>query len=195
MKIKFQKVRFVSAEIILVIFISIIFFNCEDLFINPSPIKTQVNLIKNPSFEINNKPSFSYWSTITGFVGFSNDTPTPISLWSAKLNSVDPRILAPIPGNQLYQTIKLPKDKKIYNFSFWAKLDSSYGGTARIIDYKSSAINNINSVIINDSSWKKYTVTDTLSSSTADSITIQFWGGNSLSRGNLLIDICVLTTK
>ncbi len=178
--------------ILLLLVSSVSLFSCDDLFTNPQLVQT--NLLKNSTFEIGNNPSFAHWRTISFFHGFSKDTPDMFCKWSASLNTFDPRSAKPIPLVQLYQTVKIPAGRKIYTLSFWAKLDNAGGGVARIIynNYTSEK-----SIIIKDSTWKSYSLVDTISAASNDSVTVQFWGGYSYTprSGRLLVDVCHLTAR
>ena len=182
-KIDFRR----TTIIILTVLITVPILGCNDLFTNPQG--GQNNLLRNPTFEIGSNLSFKNWETISFFIGFSKDTPNRFCKWSAKLNTFNPLSLMPV-AFQLYQTVKLPAGKKVYNFSFWAKEDSGYDGEAKIVNN-----NFIKTITVNDSAWNNYSIIDTINTVSGDSVTVEFFGGysNSYNGGKLLVDICYLT--
>ncbi len=173
-----------------------LFFGCQNSPTEPPVRFVAENIIMNPSFEdYYSQPTLIYWDT-TVSVKYSNDTPPLGGNWSAKLSTYDHRFLNPIfISPLLFQNIQLPKGSHIFTFSFWGKLDSSNYCEADLQIFKSDSCIT-KSVYVCESFWKQYTISDTLFSTSADSVSIVFWPGDSIfGKGNVLVDLCSLTAK
>ncbi|MCL5029694.1 MAG: hypothetical protein M1480_11845 [Bacteroidetes bacterium] len=182
--------------ITIIVFVSLLpffFFSCLDS--SPSEMIPDINLLNNPSFELNGQPTLTGWDTTASFVNFSRDVPADGGIWSAELGTTDQRFLYPIGPSQLYQEVKLPAGKSIIEFSFWGRLYNSKHDEVDLRLFNSDT-SVINIIYIKAASWTNYTLTDTLKTTTADTAEVIFWSGDSIyGLGKVHVDECSLTAR
>ncbi|MBM3436987.1 MAG: hypothetical protein FJY07_12315 [Bacteroidetes bacterium] len=137
--------------------------------------------ISNPSFEINNNPSLDGWSANNSSI-FSNDVPPGGGNWSIMLSADwDPE-------NYVQTSVHLDGGAYRYKLSTWAKKQGEGGAVCLLLNnaYRKS-------IAVTDTTWNIYTITDTISASAGDNLTIELWGGYSqLSMGTTFFDLCTL---
>jgi len=174
----------------------IVFNSCNSSLTGPALTSDQINLLKNPSFELNGKPTLEGWETTIASPGFSNDTPNKLSNWSVYIRTFNPFSLSTIPLTELYQKVKLQSGAYIYTFSCWVKMDSAENGRADLIEYKSDNSRKMKSVKISNAFWANYSVTDTISSNAIDSVQVNIFGGYETgSNSKMLVNFCSLTAR
>lgn len=139
----------------------VIFSSCKD-DVN-SPGNTDNNLISNPSFENMGNPSLEGWQT-QGTINFFQDVPPEGGSYSIGINSEWG------PSDYAAYTIPAQKNKKIYNFSCWAKTKTLPAEIS--ISLVRDSILSTKSIVVADTVWTKYTIVDSLNISEGDSIRI-----------------------
>ncbi len=170
---------------------SVAFFSCNDLFTNPQSGGN--NLLKNPSFEMNGKPSLKYWSfrdtSNLHLVQFSNDMPTKDGTNSVILNTTQPY---PLSWCSICQSIPLSNGKHVYKFSCWAKNEGISGNV--YIFFKNKNIDEIKydkQIEIKDTIWTNYSILDTINAGKTDSAIVVLSGGSSeLLPGKTYFNYC-----
>ncbi len=161
----------------------------------PSEMIPVINLLNNPSFELNEQPTLTGWDTTASFVNFSRDVPTDGGTWSAELGTTDQRFLYPGRPLKLYQYIKIPNGKTIIEFTFWGRLYNSNHDEVDLRVFNSDT-SVIKIIYIKAASWTNYTLTDTLKTTTADTAEVIFWSGDSIyGLGKVHVDECYLTAQ
>lgn len=173
----------------------------------PTQSSTLQNLIANPSFEVSAQASASNWycsyssplilkplnSCISQQSGndslykFTKDAPTAGGQWSLFLKGYSQS-----PPTQAYTFITGQSGTNIYQLTFMAKTMDYSGGSKIYIQI----LNQNNSQLLihaNTSQWKQYTLTDTLTTSSQDTIKVMFeCGGPGLAWGSFLFDLIEL---
>ncbi len=165
---------------------------------NPVGPAESYNLILNPDFSINGKPSTDNWNltnpTLTKFV--SDFPPFNIVKWSLALKTVEGKYTNFIALGKASQNVKLLKGNHIYRFSFWGKNDSLNPGGAEILVSSGDSLKYYKDVTITSPYWKRYCIIDTLSSDQFSSIEVRLLGGPTLGdTGNTLFALCRLTAN
>lgn len=169
-----MKNRFI---IVMIITFGMLHFSCKETTVEPT---TPVNEISNPSFEVDGKPSIAGWSqSDTSFIKFSGDVPPGGGNWSVSIETIwgTSRIRTNIqPDNGTHR----------YYLSTWSKIQG-VGGEIYLI------LNNTvrKKIFVADTIWNVYTIIDTISAKSGDTITIQLSGGFSqLRTGKTYFDLC-----
>jgi hypothetical protein len=151
------------------------------------------NLIKNSSFEKFFRPSLNGWwaNTIdTAFIRFSRDVPEGGGHYSISLRNE-----WSFPGTITY-TIAPPTGTHRYQLFAWGK--AIRAGSIRV-GGDMSIINKIYDDVyilrkwyhFSDTTWAYATLTDTLTTSSADSVLIELRGNiDQISAGYVLFDLC-----
>ncbi len=162
----------------------------EDSITNPQIDHVCNNLLLNSSFEINNSPSYKFWrANSPAYIDFSEDTPPEDGQWAISLPAEWG------PPISLSQSIKTIRGNNIYVLSFYAKLEG-IGGMGVLGLQNSDTIIVSKQIGVNDTSWVKYTISDTISSTQWDTIFVALNGGISqLVQGRTYFDLCVLESK
>ena len=178
-----MKIRFLLPTFVLLLF-AILSSRCSDSIIAPD---NKNNLIPNPSFELNGVSSAAFWSVnMPSLVNFTNDTPQGGGNWAVTIDVLWGS------GNDVITTILIPEGTHIYQFSFWSKY-SSKPGYAEILLSAQDSLSQINRIIVDSRSWKKYSILDTITSVSSDSLQIKLSGGYSnLLPGETYFDLCTL---
>jgi hypothetical protein len=170
--------KIIIISILSIISCVIIYIGCtKESSISP---KVDVNLLKNPSFELNGDCSFDSWFDIPkgdseGFFlpfEFSNDVPKGGGTCSV--------VLYPEWGfiYILSQTIPANIGNHTYEFSLWAKM-KGIGGGAVIYKKHLDSLILIESIQVTDTVWSKYSVINSLKCEIGDSLVISVAGGYS----------------
>jgi hypothetical protein len=126
-------------------------------------------------------------------INFSNDVPPGGGKWSIYID-----IYTFLPPTFLYdkcQVVKPLSGKHVYTFSFWGKF-KTIPGEGILYTFKGDSIATAWHVRMRDTSWTKYSLTDTISSIQADSIMVKLYQGS----GEVIIarsyfDLCSLTAR
>jgi hypothetical protein len=178
-----MKKRFLLPSFVLLLF-ALLFSRCSDSIIAP---ENESNLIPNPSFELDGISSVAFWFVnMPSLVNFTNDTPpgggnsaiTIDVLWGS--------------GNDVISTILIPEGTHIYKFSFWSKY-SNNPGYAEILLATQDSLSQINRTIVDTESWENYSILDTITSVSGDSLQIKLSGGFShIAPGKSYFDLCTL---
>ena len=157
---------------------------CSDSIISPI---NENNLIPNPSFELNGVSTVAFWFVnMPSLVNFTNDTPPNGGNWAISIDVLWGS------GNDVITTIKIPEGTNIYKFSFWSKYSNKPGYAELLLDAQDS-LYQINRIIVDSESWKNYSILDTISSVSGDSLQIKLSGGfSNIVPGNTYFDLCTL---
>ena len=179
---------------ILLLFISINLMRCS----NPVEPAVSSNLLLNPSFSFNGKPSLANWDVMNASLEyFSPDFPLfpPSSVkWSLAMHTLEAQNANFIALGMVSQNVKLLNGKHVYTLSFWAKNDSINSGGGEIQVPDAGAWKYDKGVNVLSSSWSKYYIVDTLSSDQFSSVKIILLGGPTYGKkGNTLFAQCRLT--
>jgi len=145
------------------------------------------NLIINPSFEENGDSSLTDWFVnMPSLVNFTNDTPPNGGNWALTID-----VLWGI-GNIVTSTVNIPPGTHIYKFSFWSKYFVK-SGYANLSSVTTDSIYIINHIQINSDIWTKYSMIDTITSNSKDSLRVTLSGGffNTLP-GNTFFDLLTI---
>ena len=145
------------------------------------------NLIINPSFEKDGDLSLAGWNAkIPSTVNFTKDTPPNGGNWALTID-----VLWGI-GNIVTSTVNIPPGTHIYKFSFWSKYFVK-SGYANLSSVTTDSIYIINHIQINSDIWTKYSMIDTITSNSKDSLRVTLSGGffNTLP-GNTFFDLLTI---
>ncbi len=145
------------------------------------------NLIANPSFEENGDSSLAGWFVnMPSLVNFTNDTPPNGGNWTITIDVLWGS------GNDVITTVKIPEGTNIYKFSFWSKY-SNNPGYAEILLVAQDSVSQINRTYADSESWENYSILDTITSASGDSLQIKLSGGFShIAPGKTYFDLCTL---
>ena len=155
------------------------------------------NLISNSSFEQGDSASLYGWHRLIPpsipeslAIKFLGDTPPGGGEFSVAVKND----WANDAG--VYTYIPLPEGRHIYEFSVWAKFDTTDWGPAWIRYYVRdvSGYWNSTSIAVQDTVWTQYTLRDTLDSSETDIALIYLRGSPyQFTRNYTLYDLCTFT--
>ena len=178
-----MKKRFLLPLFVL-LFFALLSFRCSDSINTPG---NENNLIPNPSFEMNGVSTVAFWFVnMPSIVNFTNDTPPNGGNWAISID-----VLWGI-GNDVITTILIPEGTHIYKFSFWSKYLNN-PGYAELLLATQDSLSQINRTIVNSESWKNYSILDTITSVSGDSLQIKLSGGFShIAPGKTYFDLCTL---
>lgn len=162
-------------------------YGCKEESVT-APIQQQ-NLITNSSFENNGNPSIDgwlFWSNISSNFDFSNDVPPSAGNWSVVLSVGD------FVGKRLQTKLAAPAGQHIFKLSVWSKSKWSNprGNPGFIMLALNGAIRK--SIVLADSVWKYYEVSDTITSIVGDSLTVTLNAGDAYGIQQTFFDVCRL---
>ncbi|NIR48106.1 hypothetical protein GWO43_06610 [candidate division KSB1 bacterium] len=167
-------------------FIMLFIFNCEtNEPLTPDP---QNNLIENPSFERESQFSLDAWDVVNpNLVNASNDAPVDGGDWSVRINADwSPEAFQP----QICTTITLSPGQHKYTFTCWAKY-KNISGVIRLKIVNPDTSFTHNSIAIQDTMWTEYTLSDTVTLSATDTLSIRLSGGfTHVVAGETTFDLC-----
>ncbi|MCH7974748.1 MAG: hypothetical protein IH949_12860 [Bacteroidetes bacterium] len=145
------------------------------------------NLIINPSFEKDGDSSLVGWNAeILSTVNFIKDTPPNGGNWGLTID-----VLWGI-GNNVISIVNIPPGTHIYKFSLWSKY-FSIAGYADLSLVTPDSIFIINHIKINSGVWTNYSMIDTITSNSKDSLRVILSGGFSqIVSGKTFFDLCTL---
>jgi hypothetical protein len=162
------------------------FYGCKKDSQSPTGPGGETNFIENASFEINGAPSYQgwqFWSNVQTSPAFSDDVPPAGGSCSIVL-SVGDRVIA-----YLQKNLATPTGSNRYKFSLWAKFKGDPGYAALIFNKSIRK-----TILIQDSVWRYYEVTDSLETVQGDSLTILLNPGTSSRTAQSYFDLCRLET-
>ncbi len=140
---------------------------------NPLSSKDNTNIILNSSFEENGHQSLKYWYVdSTQIPYFDTDVPPGGGKWSIYLEA---SWYGPLPKSPSY-LLPLSSGKHILNLSLWGKYKSVHG-SAFLIQKNKDMQNMVGKIVIEDTTWTKYSFIDTVQLNTNDSLLILLYGG------------------
>jgi hypothetical protein len=172
-----QAIRFFSFLFILVL------PSCKNQ--SPTTINTESTILLNSSFESGGTPSSDGWTISSPPMGgYSTVVPPNGDTYSIFLEASNP-------GGSDFINIALPQGVHIFRFSVWAKVTKLTGRAE--IDFVHAIDQAIyfKQIDIPDTTWREYSIYDTLSVSSGDSLKVFLSPGFSeliASRTNF--DIC-----
>ncbi len=145
------------------------------------------NLIINPSFEENGDSSMVGWNAeIPSTVNFTKDTPPNGGNWALTID-----LMWGI-GNNVITTVNILPGTHVYKFSFWSKY-FAMPGYADLSLVTPDSIFIINHIKINSGVWTNYSMIDTITSNSGDSLSVILSGGFSqIVSGKTFFDLCTL---
>ena len=145
------------------------------------------NLIINSSFEKGGDSSLVGWNAeIPSTVYFTIDTPPNGGNWALTID-----VLWGI-GNNVISTVNILSGAHVYKFSRWSKYFVK-PGYADLSLVTTDSIYIINHIQINSDIWTKYSMIDTITSNSKDSLRVTLSGGffNTLP-GNTFFDLLTI---
>ena len=168
----------------LLLLFSLLNYRCSDSI---TESKIENNLIRNPSFEENGDSSLADWFVkMPSLVNFTSDIPPNGGKWALTID-----VLWGI-GNDVISTVKIPEGTHIFKFTFWSKF-SNRPGFANIDRVTQDSLFQISRMNIDSESWKNYSITDTITSFSGDSLQITLSGGfSNITPGKTYFDLCTL---
>jgi len=164
--------------------VAILISRCSDSIITP---ENEDNLILNPSFELNGVSTVAFWFVnMPSLVQFTNDTPPNGGNWAITIDVLWGS------GNDVITSIAIPEGTHVYKFSFWSKYSNKPGYTEIHLDARDS-LYQINRINVDSESWKNYSILDTITSVSGDSLQIKLSGGfSNIVPGKTYFDLCTL---
>jgi hypothetical protein len=156
---------------------------------NPTGPSSGGDLLANPSFELNGSPSLQDWTqayTDTSVHFFSSDVPPDGGRYSIVIDAVWG------PPYTVSQAVPADAGNHRYEFSAWAKR-SGFGGQMRISLQRSDSTYFEKTMNIVDTAWTQYSIIDTVTAESGDSVVVSVTGGFSqLLFGQTYFDDCDL---
>jgi hypothetical protein len=154
-------------------------------FEDPLPNPASINLIQNPSFEIGGQPSLQGWyvnsppapwaipDTAQGNPVFINDVPGGGGNWSVKLTSP-----GQTPCDYLTATVSGQSGTNIYHLTVWAKCIAPWANSNIALGTWVPQTAYWKTVSLDSSTtWKKYSLSDTITTQSADTIMVRLQSG------------------
>ena len=177
-------IKSLPVSLFILLLFSLLLYRCSDSVIIP---ENENNLIPNPSFEENGDSSLAGWLVnMPSLVQFANDTPPNGGNWAITID-----VLWGV-GNDVISTVKIPEGTHVYKFSFWSKFETT-AGDAELLFITTDSVYSINRVQVNSNDWMNYSVSDTITSNSNDSLMVKLSGGfSNISPGKTYFDICTL---
>ena len=177
-------IKSLPVSLVILLLFSLLLYRCSDSVIIP---ENENNLIPNPSFEENGDSSLAGWLVnMPSLVQFANDTPPNGGNWAITID-----VLWGV-GNDVISTVKIPEGTHVYKFSFWSKFETT-AGDAELLFITTDSVYSINRVQVNSNDWMNYSVSDTITSNSNDSLMVKLSGGfSNISPGKTYFDICTL---
>ncbi len=168
------------------LFVMMVIFSCDsNEALTP---ELENNLIENPSFESESQFSLDAWEVVNpNLVNASNDTPVDGGEWSVRINADwGPEEFQP----QVCTTIPLSPGQHKYTFTCWAKY-KNISGVIRLKIVNPDTSFTHNSIAIQDTMWAEYTLSDTVTLSATDTLSISLSGGfTHVVAGETTFDLC-----
>ena len=163
--------------------------NCNS---NTNPvIFKDTNIVINSSFEEDGHPSLNDWIVDSTQVPyFDNDVPPGGGKWSLYLKA---NWYGPLPKTPLY-FLPLSSGEHIINLSVWGKFKSIRGSVFLLLknDNKQNVVGQIS---IENTTWTKYSLIDTVRINSGDSLfVLLFGGGTELVDGSTYFDLVEFRT-
>lgn len=150
---------------------------------------TDENLLINTSFEKNGRFSAEGW-TLPVQSDSSSDVPSGGGNFSLVLEASQPP--------EVYAQIKVPVKSQFNNYklTFWSKssgVTSGIYGKAILTLLRNGSVIKDTSILIEDITWRSYTITSTFNVASGDSFMVQLTAGiTQLLPGKTYFDLCRL---
>jgi hypothetical protein len=172
-----------------IIFVGVLFNSCKksgDTIADPLP---DPNMITNSSFESNGNPSLQDWDVFrTQFVESVQDVPPGGGSWSVAIRDVNDWSAVAI-----HAKAAAPIGTHIYQFSFWSKCVVNITGEVAFLLHREDTLSYRKYLVIDKTTWTSYTLLDTLTTTTGDSLEIWLSGGYlGTGSGKTFYDLCRL---
>ncbi len=136
------------------------------------PTQSSGNLIENPTFEVNGKPSLSSWVCDTSLATIVQAAPTGDGTWSLQLQP------GWIPQQGFAQTyVSAQSGVGVYKLTVWMKSSNSWPASVSLGTWSQGQWVNRISASGDSSEWSMISVLDTLSPSPSDSIAVYLSAG------------------
>jgi len=161
---------------------------CRKEIVGTEPAQPDTSaVLVNSSFEVGGNPSLSGWiSSSPTLIDFSPDVPVGGGIWSVTLDAdwtFPPSLLALVSAAEVTQ---------VYMLAIWGKR-VGIGGSASIVVGHDGMLTSSKSISIQDTVWKVYTIIDTISTESGDSVGVRLSGGVSpLAAGTTFFDLCLM---
>lgn len=165
-------------QTIIFLLILIVGLSCKNIPTEP----TEVNLLTNPTFELNGAPSLHGWIVSnSAVVQFSNDVPHYGSGRSIIFKSWGK---SPPLSNSIFAMIPAPAGTHIYRLSIFGKKSGVVGGLVYIgCNLRSNATAEYySSIPVVDSMWTFYSKIDTLTTDVSDTLFVVMNGGSACTE-------------
>ena len=172
---------------ILVVFLFALFiYGCTE---EETTEPTDENTLLYSSFEKNGKFSSDGWS-LPALADSSNDVPTGGGSFSLQLEASQP------PETYAYKNVPVKTQFNNYKLTFWAKssgVTSGINGKAILSLLRNGSVIKSSSILVDDITWKSYSIQDTFSVASGDSFRVELTAGISqLFSGKSYYDLCRL---
>lgn len=137
-----------------------------------APSQSSSNLIENSTFEVNGKPSLQSWVCDTSLATIVNASPGGDGTYSLQLEP------GWIPQQGFAQTFVSPKSGAgVYNLTLWMKANNGWHGSVSLGTWSQGSWVTSKTVPVDSSEWSMITLSDTLSPSQSDSISVYLSAG------------------
>lgn len=142
------------------------------------------NLIQNPTFEVNGKPSLQTWTADTMLAEIVRDAPSGDGIWSLQL------VPGWIPREGFAQTyVSGETGTGVYKLTLWMKSINNWRGGASFGVWSHNTWVSRKMVTSDSSQWAMVSLLDTLSLTANDSIAVHLSAGaTELASGEVLFD-------
>ncbi len=150
--------------------ITMLLSSCSHNPNSTEPSQTSGNLIPNPTFEINGKPSLEYWTVSTGLASIVQDAPPNDGAWSLQL------VPGWLPQNGLAQT-NVGGESGVYRLTVWVKSVNQWAGHIYLGVWSGGRWLNQKTVTAQPSQWSIVSIIDTLSLAAQDSVGVVLSAG------------------
>ncbi|HUL44945.1 MAG TPA: hypothetical protein VLY03_11395 [Bacteroidota bacterium] len=175
----------VAFTLVLVVMFALSCNKSNNTILSPS---VPVELISNSSFENYGSPSLVGWTERDSLtVSLTRSAAPGGGNWSLTIAATW------FPASYAKTTVPTVEGNHRYRFSFWGKHGETWIGGASILLKHSDTLSLLNSIAVADTAWRLYSVLDTLTTITRDSIVVSLSGGaNEIIGGQTFFDLVKL---
>ena len=144
-----------------------------------------LNLIANPSFEVNGQPTLQFWTADTFLTAFVQDTPPGGGSWSLMLGP------GWIPAEGYARTyVSGLSGRRILELTVWIKSLNSWPGSASLGQWSKGGWVTSKRVYCDSTNWTQISIDDTLSLLPTDTVAIHLSAGaTEVAYGEDLFDL------
>ena len=176
--------------VIILVSVGVFVYSCKKTNNSNEEPATVIELIHNSSFEMNGNPSRQGWLVDdTSLCQLINDAPPGGGNWSMKIYAEWTFL------HSARTTVAPSEGTHQFEFSVYGKMVKFHGTAILFVKHADTLILR-KFVTITDTTWTRYSFTDTISITSPDSLVVVLQGGSTnLVVGYTCFDLCSLKQK